>query len=246
MSVLKLLKQMLLPPRCIACGKLFAPDWVEPPFFCEECAKAFALARIVQCGNCFCEYDRCLCLPHAAERTGCKRLIKLAPYSGDPRTLVVRRVVLGMKRHPKSRAFDAMAQALWSSAHEQFPPETRGEWVLVHLPRTKRRRRRLGFDQAERLAAALSEVSGIAHLAALSRRREGKAQKGLNTAQRRTNVKDAFSLVESVAGRRVLLVDDVVTTAAGLAEAARLLRRNGALEVAAIAVAYTEKKRKKN
>ena len=107
---------------------------------------------------------------------------------------------------------------------------------VVPVPLAPARARERGHDQAERLARACSMVSGVTLHRALRRVRNTRSQVGLGRAARTTNVRDAFA-AEPVAGRRVALIDDVLTTGSTLSECARTLKRAGAREVRALVVA---------
>ena len=118
--------------------------------------------------------------------------------------------------------------------------------VPIPLHRTKQRQR--GFNQAELIArAALKHCpAGIRfelnpHL--LERRRVTQSQIGLTQHQRKANLRGAFRVVkpEKIAGREILLVDDVFTTGTTVSECARVLRRAGAAEIWVATVARTLK-----
>jgi ComF family protein len=114
--------------------------------------------------------------------------------------------------------------------------------VIVPLPRHVARVRSEGCDPVHELAAELARDTG-AKLAsrALRRARQTPPQTGLTIAARRANVAGSFAAEpRALAGRRVLLLDDVATTGATLAEAARALRRaSGAKRITLAAVAGT-------
>jgi ComF family protein len=115
--------------------------------------------------------------------------------------------------------------------------------LIVPVPLHWRRRLRRGYDHAWLLA-----LHGCAHAKlpapeALLRRVRGRpAQSTLPAAERWDNVRGAFEVRDParVAGRAVILVDDVVTTGATLAAAARPLRRAGATTILGIAIARAE------
>lgn len=110
--------------------------------------------------------------------------------------------------------------------------------VVVPVPLARQRQRERGYNQAALLARPLAGALGAAYRPdGLIRVRETPSQVGRSLASRRENVADAFSARESrVAGRRVLLVDDVLTTGATLDAAANALKQAGAVYVAAVVV----------
>jgi ComF family protein len=122
------------------------------------------------------------------------------------------------------------------------------EVLVVPIPLHRAKQRQRGFNQAELIArAALKHCpAGIrfelnSHV--LERRRVTQSQIGLTQHQRRANLRGAFRVVkpEKIAGREILLVDDVFTTGTTVSECARVLRRAGAAEIWVATVARTLK-----
>ena len=113
--------------------------------------------------------------------------------------------------------------------------------LLVAVPVHAARRRERGYDQAELIAAVAAEVLGLPWRPALVRSRATTAQYRLDRRHRAANVATAFAvrpgLAARVAGRHVVLVDDVVTTGATLSASANALLAAGAASVAAVTVA---------
>jgi ComF family protein len=115
--------------------------------------------------------------------------------------------------------------------------------VLVPVPLHPRRRRERGFNQAELLAAALGRRYGLVVASGvLVRRKDTAPQTGLSAAARRANVAGAFAVRHrgAVAGRLLVLVDDVVTTGATARVCAALLRGAGATDVRLLSAARVE------
>jgi ComF family protein len=124
---------------------------------------------------------------------------------------------------------DAAVRATLSGAH-----------VLVPVPLHPRRRRERGFNQSGLLARALARPLGLRVAEdALARRQDTPPQTGLTAAQRRANVARAFVVRRrpAVAGRIVVLVDDVLTTGATARACARALVAAGATEVRLVTAA---------
>jgi ComF family protein len=131
---------------------------------------------------------------------------------------------------------DTMGREL---AKIELPDDDRSS-VVVPVPTTSKRRRQRGYNQAELLAESFAARTGRPIRRALVRRSEGRSQTALTPAERRENVRGVFapSAAEGdVAGTRVLLVDDVLTTGATASEAAAALVSRGASCVTLVAFA---------
>ncbi len=119
--------------------------------------------------------------------------------------------------------------------------------VITWVPVSEKRLKQRGYDQAMLLAMAAALALDDVAVETLKKRKDTPAQSGLDGAdQRRSNVADVYEIVdrELIAGQRVLLIDDIITTGATLEEASRTLKQAGAASVVAAAVAKTVYKNK--
>lgn len=115
--------------------------------------------------------------------------------------------------------------------------------LVVPVPLSAQRKRERGYNQAALLARPLALAFGLPYLPrALKRTRETQTQVGLSIAQRRENVEGAFFADSSlVAGKSVILVDDVMTTGATMNEAGKALKQAGANWVVGLTLAKAVK-----
>ena len=111
--------------------------------------------------------------------------------------------------------------------------------AVVPVPLHWRRQWRRGFNQAHEIGKPLARHLGVPLVRKVVRRRATPPQSGLSAHARARNLRRAFAIRGRLRYRHPLIVDDVVTTGATIEELARVLRRGGADEVSAIAIART-------
>jgi ComF family protein len=183
---------------------------------------------------------RCRARPPAFER-----LIAAYSYEGP-----VEAVITGLKYrrldYLGSHLAGSLAPILGSREPPGGTPGSAVRWdLVVPVPLHWRRRWGRGYNQAERIARPLARHLGLPCRELLRRRRATRPQARLARADRLENpagafaVRRRFGFADRLAGRRVLLVDDVATTGATLDAAARALLRAGVSGVTAVAGART-------
>ncbi|MDF1579365.1 MAG: ComF family protein [Desulfuromonadales bacterium] len=229
---------LLLPPLCLACRQRGAVD--RTTMLCAECRQELPRYLGARC--------RCCALPFAAAAGThfCAGCLRHPPafsqiYFHGIYTHLLRDVIHRFKYQEDISLARPLGRLLLSTAGEDidtFRPE-----VIVPVPLHPARIRQRCYNQALLVARELARNSRCpVPWQALRRIRPTLSQQGLPAATRRKNVRGAFAADgQHVDGKRVLLVDDVMTTGATLNECARTLRRAGAQQVAAAVVARVDR-----
>lgn len=134
-----------------------------------------------------------------------------------------------------------LAYASWfAQAMQEQRAEPPAADLLIPVPLARGRQRERGFNQALEVARPLSRWTGIPLLADDAVRvRETPPQASLPWAERAQNIRGAFACSASLAGKRAIVIDDVMTTGASLAEFAQTLKRAGAVSVENWVIART-------
>jgi ComF family protein len=151
---------------------------------------------------------------------------------------VARSVMLAFKAQQRVDAAGVLAPALAAAVRAAASAVGSSDVEVVAVPGTRAGYRRRGYDPVRLLIAR----AGLGASRVFAPARPHTAQKRLGVDERDRNLRGTFRMRRSVAGRRILLIDDVVTTGATLREAARVLREGGADVVGAAVVASTERR----
>lgn len=116
--------------------------------------------------------------------------------------------------------------------------------VLLPVPLSSKRQRQRGYNQSERLAQGISDVTGLPVCTrAVIRQEFQQSQTMLNRQERRKNVEKAFLLLhpEMLANRHVLLIDDVCTTGATLISLGSAIQHIEGIKISILTLGYTKK-----
>lgn len=204
------LLDFFFPRHCPFCGRIVGKE-----LLCGTCEKALPYCREVRTGS----FRRCA-----------------APlyYEG-----AVREAILAFKFKGKLEALDCFGSLMAQTAAEAFS----GEFdAVTWAPVSRKRLRQRGYDQARLLCASLCVDWHVEPQETLRKVRDNPAQSGMeDAAARRANVLGVYEAVKpaDIAGKRFLLVDDILTTGATLGECVRVLKAAGAADVVCLTLAAT-------
>lgn len=204
---------LLFPPHCVFCGKVIAPGTKV----CAGCAAQVSPAGGVRCMN----------LPGSGKNIRCAVLYS---YEGE-----VRRSVIRFKFYGEKKYADFYAEKLAELVGKSFQPAAD---LVTAVPISKERQRSRGFNQSELLARGIARELDLPYADCLEKIRDNPEQHRLKRQDRLRNVRGVYrTLPGGAEGKRVLLVDDIVTTGSTLCECAAELFRGGARSVDCAAVA---------
>jgi len=242
----------LFPARCLGCGQLFRRqprnkvDGSEDSdaaraladYFCPACSGQWTAVASPLCSRCGMVFKsrvgpdhicgRCLERPGAFTRARAAGV-----YDGT-----LRMAIQALKFKGHTRLANPLGRLLFGTYRRYWPDGDID--MIAPVPLHRRRFRRRGFNQAFLLVKAWP-LSGeaVAVRDLLARNRPTPPQTGLDRRQRRINIKNAFGVRRpgESAGKRVLLVDDVLTTGATAEACAAVLLKDGAKQVDVLTLA---------
>ena len=216
MRLYYLIMNLLFPPKCILCGKLLEPNEQD---LCREC--------------------RVDSPEYPARKDKIQFLDSFTAvwyYEGN-----VRRSLLRYKFYGARGFAQGYGRLLAMKVLETHPE---GFDCLTWVPVSRFRKLRRGYDQVELLARAVGGELGMEPVPLLKKVRHNRPQSGLaDASERRANVLGAYREInrERICGKRILLLDDILTTGATAGECARVLLTCGAKEIHCAAVAAARK-----
>ncbi|WP_029010684.1 ComF family protein [Azospirillum halopraeferens] len=224
----------LLPPRCLSCGT--GVD--RQGGLCPSCWAGLTFIAAPLCACCGLPFEYAV-----PGETLCGACIADPPLFARARSVLVyddasRPLVLGFKHGDRTHAAGPFGAWMARAGADVLA----GADLLVPVPLHRWRLFARRYNQSALLALAVARLSGVAAAPdLLVRRRRTRSQGGLDRTGRQRNVAGAFALrpgrADRVAGRTVVLVDDVLTTGATLSECARVLLRAGAARVEVLTLA---------
>lgn len=227
-ALLAVTLDFFLPRHCLLCG-----EQALSSALCAHCRAALPVQAANSCLRC--------ALPASGELCGgCQR--QPPPYD---KTLAAFRyafpldvLIHGLKYRRQLSAVTELSGALGKAGGELLKDAD----LVVAMPIHRRRLAERGYNQAVELARPLARAAGKPlALRAVHKVRNTPVQAGLDRAARLLNPQGAFECTVDLSGMQVLVVDDVMTTGATLAELARCLKAAGAVQVSNLVLARTGK-----
>ncbi len=219
------LMSLFFPNRCFMCGKVIG--WQT--HICYSCYDDVPYILPPVCPRCGRSKKDCVCRGH-------KRLFErcASPLYYDDR---LKLAIYQLKTYGYRQTVDALACEMAEVIRREYGGIEFDAIVPVPLHKSDLSAR--GFNQSELLARALASSVRLPVQPVLIKRYATKPQKTLTLRQRSGNLLGVFDVVdgESIAGKTILLVDDVVTTGSTLDECAKMLKLYGAKEVYAVTAA---------
>jgi ComF family protein len=211
-----------LPPRCAGCGTIVG----EVHSFCPDCWKGIEFLGHSGCSTCGLPLE-------ATEQSTCGACLARPPRIARTRAAVAyddlsRGLAIRLKYGRKVAVARTMARYMAPLVSDE------GDRILVPVPLHRWRLWGRGFNQSALVARELSRRLGIGtDPMAIERTRRTPPLKGMSPLQRRRTVAGAFRVrrKEAVAGKTVILIDDVLTTGSTAEACARTLKRAGAARV---------------
>ncbi|NLV64160.1 MAG: ComF family protein [Clostridiaceae bacterium] len=221
--------RMFFPPRCICCDCVLAVNVRN--YLCSDCEKNIPYINRHQFGNpagksisnIYCAFDY---------EKGIRKAIHHLKFNDRPGNA---KILVDMS-YPLIKEYFAGVSAQFERANKYD--------IAIPVPIHSKRRRERGYNQSELIARSLAKKLNIpVSVGTLVKRKNTPPQSSLAKDERYKNPEGAFHVKKPylIEGRRVLLVDDVITTGSTLEECGKVLLQAGAVCVDAFVIAVRRK-----
>ncbi len=233
MNFFKKILEIIFPSHCLYCQKIISAEglfcndcWLKLQFItepkCNICCNPFEfiVAQNLTCSNCL------------NQRPSYDKAIVVFCYND-----IIKKIIGDLKYRDGTYIAKKLARFLFNHARSEIIDAD----FIVAVPLHKKRLRHRKFNQSLMLAREISKTK--LQWDFLLRIKNTTAQVALKQKQRRRNLKNAFALnpkyFEIVKGKKILLLDDVMTTGATLENCAKILKKSGAKSVTVLTIAKT-------
>lgn len=212
-AILSRFADLLFPPRCVFCGAVAA-------YGAPLCARCEAENPCIHA-------QKCILLPETGQTICCR-----VPYLYDGS---IRESIIRFKFYGKT----SYADFFGSRIAGEFQNESRNFDLITAVPVSAGRRKLRGYNQSELIARSAGERMNLPYRETLVKTVDNPEQHKLSMQDRKSNVRGVYQPLQEqeISGKRILLVDDIVTTGATLGECAAVLYAAGAKEVSCTAIA---------
>ncbi len=254
--------EMIFPQKCYICGKFFKykRDYTEKlsrrdfenndsffifkklfsPFICAECAESFISFKspyCAVCGDIFKSADdrnhicgACISHPKSFEKARAAGVYKDA----------LMRLIHKLKYNGKTGLAKPLSYLLFYAYLKHFESEKPD--IIIPVPLHRKKLRKRGFNQAYLFIKYWKDLGEYPYEnEMLEKTKYTRSQTGLTRKEREKNIKNSFKVLfpTDISGKKILLIDDIMTTGATADECAKTLKKKGALKVFVLTLART-------
>lgn len=206
---------LLAPHECLGCAR-------EGTLLCDFCAETLLEPVPERCYRCLrLSRDSAVCQK-------CRRMSALRHvWVATDYNSTAKQLVHSFKYERARDAYRPIARHM-----QDHLPYLGAQYMVTHIPTATSRHRLRGYDQSQLVARAVARQLGLPYASLLERTGQSR-QVGSTKMQRLAQARAMFYLSkpQKVAGKHILLIDDVLTTGASLEAAAKLLKNAGAKQV---------------
>ena len=223
-------------PKCVSCNERL--DYGQQAL-CPKCYNAFTEFATRNCSRCSKVLNECDCSNTFLESHFVKRVIKCYRYINHDEITPSNSLIYSLKHDNRRDVLELTGDILLRAINNSLNDIS--EYIITNIPRRKAAIIEYGMDHSALLAKEIARKSGAEYIPFFKSNAK-REQKSLDSLERRRNADFALINEIDLTGRRVIIVDDIITSGASMANAASLLRSLGCRNITAacLAIAYKD------
>ena len=223
-------------PKCVSCNERL--DYGQQAM-CPKCYKLFTEFATRNCARCAKVLNECNCSNTFLESHFVKKVIKCYRYINHDEITPSNSIIYSLK-HDNRRDVLELTSDLLIRAINNSMNDISG-YIVTNIPRRKAAIIEYGMDHSALLAKEIARKSGAEYISFFKSNAK-REQKSLDSMERRRNADFTMINEMDLSGRRVIIIDDIITSGASMANAASLLRSLGCRDITAacLAIAYKD------
>ena len=224
-------------PKCVCCQERLN---INDLALCPKCYAEFEKILTRNCSVCSKVLSECLCCNEYLEKHFVKSLLKIFRYNQRDENFAANSVIYSLKRDNRKDVIDFCTSLLSRAIKHNL--DTDGETIVTNVPRRRSAIIKFGMDHSAVLAKSIAKDIG-AQYQPLLKSKTKKAQKNLRGEERISNIDFQVRKSLDLKNKKVIIVDDVVTSGASMGNAAALIRSLGSKNIfgVALAIAFKDK-----
>ena len=206
---------------------------------CPECYKLFTEFATRNCARCAKVLNECNCSNTFLESHFVKKVIKCYRYINHDEITPSNSIIYSLKHDNRRDVLELTSDLLIRAINNSMNDIS--EYIVTNIPRRKAAIIEYGMDHSALLAKEIARKSGAEYISFFKSNAK-REQKSLDSLERRRNADFTMINEMDLSGRRVIIIDDIITSGASMANAASLLRSLGCRDITAacLAIAYKD------
>ena len=223
MYILEKLISKIAPHLCLQCNK-------EGELICKDCWPDVVSSVPSRCYKCFAQTENFKVCKKCIKQTGLRQVRVISTYNDLPK-----RLIGSMKFEEKRVGAEIIGKII-----DEYLGEDETDTIFTHIPTAPVRIRKRGFDHVQLIVQTFTKSRGYKHQTLLNRHGKSR-QVGSLRQDRKKQTKGLYSVKnpQQIKGKKIVIVDDVLTTGATIEEVAKILKRAGAKKVNGIIFAQS-------
>ena len=242
MNIKKLFDNLLFylsVPKCVCCR---TPLEISDRTLCKDCLLEYENIKGSDCSLCAKVLSGCSCSNDYLEKHMVKRVVKVFRYrqlSDANKRIPSNELIYNIKRGKRTDLLDFISDEIIAAIRNSIDYK---DYIITNVPRKRDRVIKYGLDHSAEIAKCISKKLGIEYIDVL-KSVSRKPQKKTYGEERLKNAQFDYKKTVDLKGKRIIIVDDIITTGASMGHCAMLLRGLKAKEVvgACLAIAYKDK-----